>query len=103
MRRILPGGASDLHQAHRRKRLFAGPGLDERAVFLLAALCKEVALAVPLLMVFYEHFLRGDSAVRFGERLSRYMPTFLVSAFYIVVHLAVIGDVSSVGRPAACI
>ena len=68
-------------------------------VFLLAALCKEVALAVPLLMVFYEHFLRGDSAVRFGERLSRYMPTFLVSAFYIVVHLAVIGDVSSVGPP----
>ena len=67
-------------------------------VFLLAALCKEVALAVPLLMVFYEHFLRGDKA-RFGERLSRYLPSFLVSAFYIVVHLAVIGDLSSVGPP----
>ena len=68
-------------------------------VFLLAALCKEVALAVPLLMVFYEHFLRGDATARFGERLSRYLPSFLVSAFYIVVHLAVIGDFSSVGPP----
>jgi tetratricopeptide (TPR) repeat protein len=68
-------------------------------VFLLAALCKEVALAIPVLMVFYEHFLRGDTAARFGERLSRYMPTFLVSAFYIVVHFAVIGDLSTVGPP----
>ena len=68
-------------------------------VFLLAALCKEVALAVPLLMVFYEHFLRGDAGARWGERLSRYLPTFLVSAFYIVVHFAVIGDISGVGPP----
>jgi tetratricopeptide (TPR) repeat protein len=68
-------------------------------MFLLAALCKEVALAIPVLMVFFEHFMRGDEAPRFGKRLSRYMPTFLVSAFYIVVHLAVIGDISSVGPP----
>jgi tetratricopeptide (TPR) repeat protein len=68
-------------------------------VFLLAVLCKEVALAVPVLMVFYEHFLRIDTAARFGERLSRYLPSFLLSAFYIVVHLAVIGDVSGVGPP----
>jgi tetratricopeptide (TPR) repeat protein len=68
-------------------------------MFLLAALCKEVALAIPVLMVFFEHFMRGDEATRFGERLSRYMPTFLVSAFYIVVHLAVIGDISSIGPP----
>jgi tetratricopeptide (TPR) repeat protein len=66
-------------------------------MFLLAALCKEVALAIPVLMVFFEHFMRGDEAARFGKRLSRYLPTFLVSAFYIVVHLAVIGDISSVG------
>ncbi len=68
-------------------------------VFLLAALCKEVALAVPVLMVLYEHFLRGDTGVRFGERLSRYMPTFLLSAFYLVVHLAVIGDLTTIGPP----
>jgi tetratricopeptide (TPR) repeat protein len=68
-------------------------------VFLLAALSKEVALAVPVLMVFYEHFLRGDAEARWGERLSRYMPSFLLSAFYIVVHLAVIGDLSNVGPP----
>jgi tetratricopeptide (TPR) repeat protein len=68
-------------------------------MFLLAALCKEVALAIPVLMVFFEHFMRGDEAARFGKRLSRYLPTFLVSAFYIVVHLAVIGDISSVGPP----
>jgi tetratricopeptide (TPR) repeat protein len=67
-------------------------------MFLLAALCKEVALAIPVLMVFFEHFMRGDEA-RFGKRLSRYVPTFLLSAFYIVVHLAVIGDLSSVGPP----
>jgi len=69
-------------------------------VFLLAALCKEVALALPVLMVFYEHFMRGDTTTRFGERLSRYLPSFLLSAFYIAVHLAVIGDISSVGPPA---
>jgi tetratricopeptide (TPR) repeat protein len=67
-------------------------------VFLLAALSKEVALAVPVLMVIYEHFLRRDPA-RFGERLSRYLPTFMVAVFYIVVHLAVIGDLSSIGPP----
>ena len=66
-------------------------------MFLLAALCKEVALAIPALMVFFEHFMRGDDAARFGKRLSRYMPTFLVSAFYIVVHLVVVGDLSTVG------
>jgi Tfp pilus assembly protein PilF len=68
-------------------------------VFLLAALCKEVALAVPVLMVFYEYSLRGDAAARLGERLSRYLPSFLLSAFYIVVHFVVIGDLSSVGPP----
>ena len=68
-------------------------------VFLLAALCKEVALAAPLLMVFYEHFLRGDAATRFSQRLSRYLPSFLLAAFYVVVHLAVIGSVSGVGPP----
>jgi len=68
-------------------------------VFLLAALCKEVALVVPVLMVVYEHCLRGDAGVRFGRRLSRYFPTFMLAAFYVVVHLAVIGGVSSVGPP----
>ena len=68
-------------------------------MFLLAALCKEVALAVPLLMVFYEHFLRGDAETRFVQRLSRYLPSFLLAAFYVVVHLVVIGGVSSVGPP----
>ena len=68
-------------------------------VFLLAALCKEVALALPVLMVFYEHFMRGDTTTRFKERLSRYLPSFLLSAFYIAAHLAVIGDVSSIGPP----
>jgi len=68
-------------------------------LFLLAALSKEVALAAPLLMVFYEHFLRRDAATRFSQRLSRYLPSFLLAAFYVVVHLAVIGGISSVGPP----
>ena len=68
-------------------------------MFLLAALCKEVALAVPLLLVFYEHFLRGDAETRFFQRLSRYLPSFLLATFYVVVHLVVIGGVSSVGPP----
>jgi tetratricopeptide (TPR) repeat protein len=68
-------------------------------LFLLAALCKEVALAVPLLMVIYEHFLRRDAAAGFRRRWSRYLPSFLLAAFYVVVHLAVIGGVSAVGLP----
>jgi protein O-mannosyl-transferase len=68
-------------------------------VFLLAALSKEVALAAPLVMVFYEHFPRRDVATRFSQRLSRYLPSFLLAAFYVVVHLAVIGGISSVGPP----
>ena len=67
-------------------------------LFLLAALSKEVALAAPLLMVFYEHFLRGDKA-RWSERLSRYLPSFLLTAFYVVVHLAVIADFTAVASP----
>jgi tetratricopeptide (TPR) repeat protein len=66
-------------------------------VFLLATLCKEVAFVVPVLMVFYEHFMTGDESVRFRQRMSRYLPTFLLAAFSIVVHLAVIGDLSTVG------
>jgi len=68
-------------------------------MFLLAVLCKEVALAAPVLMVIYEHFLRADTTARFGERLSRYLPCFVLSGFYIVVHLAAIGHPSSVAPP----
>ena len=63
-------------------------------VFLLAALCKEVALVLPPLMVIYEHFLRDDAEAGFLQRLSRYLPSFVLAAFYVVVHLAVIGGVS---------
>ena len=67
--------------------------------FLLAALCKEVAVVVPVLMVLYEHFLRGDTDTRFFERLSRYLPSLLLAAFYVVVHLVVVGGVAGVGPP----
>jgi tetratricopeptide (TPR) repeat protein len=66
-------------------------------VLLLATLCKEVALVIPALMVFYEHFMRGNEGARLRERMSRYMPVCLLSAFSIVVHVAVMGDLSTVG------
>jgi tetratricopeptide (TPR) repeat protein len=65
--------------------------------FLLAALSKEVALAIPVLMILYEHFVRGDRETGFAQRVGRYLPTLLMSAFYVVIHLAVIGDLSTVG------
>jgi len=69
-------------------------------MFLFAALCKEVGLVAPLLAVFYEHFLRPDSAASIKERLARYSPMLILTALYLAIRLAVGGGIEkvSVGR-----
>lgn len=65
-------------------------------MFLLAAFCKEVALAAPLLAVFYEHLLRPGRAASSKERLGRYAPMLLLTALYLAIRLAVVGGIERV-------
>jgi len=75
-------------------------------MFLLAALCKEVALVLPFLAAFYEHCVRdrsGDAPRRLYDRVSlhlkraaRYAPMFLALALYFVFRLTVVGGVGEV-------
>jgi len=87
--------------------------------FLLAALCKEVALVLPCLVVFYEHFLRPLGAPFVGateragtrpapslpseghppshlKRATRYAPMFLALAVYFGFRIEVVGGLGMV-------
>jgi tetratricopeptide (TPR) repeat protein len=59
-------------------------------LFLLAALAKEVALVLPVLVVFYEHFLRpSDDRVDAKERVGRYVPMLMLATLYLAARIAV--------------
>lgn len=58
-------------------------------MFLLAALCKEVALVLPALLVFYEHCLRPNDLASPKERFGRYAPMLILAALYLTVRIAV--------------
>jgi tetratricopeptide (TPR) repeat protein len=59
-------------------------------MFLLAVLSKEAALALPVLVVFYEHFLRPGNLARLKERLERYTPMLLLVVLYLAFRLGVV-------------
>jgi tetratricopeptide (TPR) repeat protein len=60
-------------------------------MFLLAVLSKEVALVLPALVVFYEHFLRPNNSARLKERFGRYFPMLLLVVLYLVFRIGVVG------------
>ena len=62
-------------------------------LFFLAVLTKEVALLLAPLLVLYEHSLRRDPGGMWRERFSRYAPTLLCSALYLLIRSLVVGGV----------
>jgi tetratricopeptide (TPR) repeat protein len=66
------------------------------AIFMLAVLSKEVALVLPLLLIFYDAFLRAGSRARPKRYLGNYLPFVLFVALYIVLRLAIFGSITKV-------
>jgi tetratricopeptide (TPR) repeat protein len=64
--------------------------------FLLAALCKEVALVLPLLAAFYEHSLQTHNQIPWWKHAFRYAPMFLALALYFTFRLTVVGGLGQV-------
>jgi Flp pilus assembly protein TadD len=64
------------------------------AVFLLAAFSKEIALALPLLLIFYEHFLRPGEPRTWWMRIERYVPMLLATLLYLAARFAALGRFS---------
>ncbi len=64
------------------------------ALLFLAALAKEVALALPLLLIFYEHGLRLNDRSTTVEKLRRYFPTLVFAAVYFALRHKVLGGVA---------
>jgi tetratricopeptide (TPR) repeat protein len=65
-------------------------------LFALAVLSKEVALALPVLLIFYEHFLRPGAPVPWPVRLKRYAPLLLFAGSYLALRVAIL---HGIGRP----
>ncbi|MBZ5516770.1 MAG: tetratricopeptide repeat protein [Acidobacteriia bacterium] len=64
------------------------------ALFLLAVLSKEVALVLPLLLIFYDAFVRSGSTPRPRLSPGRYLPFALAVAFYLALRLVVFGSIT---------
>lgn len=68
------------------------------SLFALAVLSKEVALALPILLIFYEHFLRPGPPLPLRTRFERYVPLLVFAGGYLVLRFAMI---HGIGRPVA--
>jgi 4-amino-4-deoxy-L-arabinose transferase-like glycosyltransferase len=62
--------------------LMKGTYLLSIASFFLAALCKEIALTLPLILVVYDYASRRDE-VAFPSFLKKYVPYFVVAGGYL--------------------
>jgi tetratricopeptide (TPR) repeat protein len=65
-------------------------------LFALAVLSKEVALALPVLLIFYEHFLRPSAPLPWLVRLKRYAPLLLFAGSYVALRVVIL---HGIGRP----
>jgi protein O-mannosyl-transferase len=67
------------------------------ASFALALLSKEQAMTLPVLVMIFEHFYRGDRATTTQkETFRRYAPLWVVMALYLAARATVIGGFASV-------
>jgi Tfp pilus assembly protein PilF len=62
--------------------------------FTLAVLSKEVALVLPLLLVFHDVVMRADKPPRLKTSLGKWTPFFLVVALYLGLRLQIFGSVT---------
>ncbi len=58
--------------------------------FLLAALSKEPALTLPLVLIVYDHVIRKQKIVT-GRAVKTYVPYFLIAGMYFVMRLNALG------------
>jgi tetratricopeptide (TPR) repeat protein len=69
--------------------------------FFLAACCKETALTLPLILVFYDYAFQKKSIVSHtAKSLKRYVPFFLVVTAYLLVRVHFLGSFApSISHP----
>jgi Tfp pilus assembly protein PilF len=88
----LSPGPGETKAARQIGRRFAVAG-----VFILALLSKEQAVTLPALVTVYEHCFRDDRNVTsLGEKVSRYLPLWLLAALYASVRLFSLGGMAAV-------
>jgi tetratricopeptide (TPR) repeat protein len=80
------------------------PSLDRNyllslALFFLATLCKETALAFPLVLIAYDHAMREDRPGPL-RRIAGYLPFFAVAAAYFLLRFHALGSLAPVKRHA---
>ncbi len=56
-------------------------------LFFLAAISKETALTLPILLFIYDYAFRKDSIKTFNDYLKRYLPFAIVSVAYILIRI----------------
>jgi protein O-mannosyl-transferase len=79
----------DVGDAH-RKRWWTWPALC--AVFSLALLCKEPAIAFPGIVLVYEHLVRADRReTNWKQKAARYAPLFVLVAIYLSLRMWFMG------------
>jgi Tfp pilus assembly protein PilF len=65
--------------------------------FALALLSKETAMTLPVLVMLFEHFYRGDrSTTTLQEKFSRYSALWIVAALYLTARAAIMGGIAAV-------
>jgi tetratricopeptide (TPR) repeat protein len=65
--------------------------------FTLALLAKELAVTLPFLAAFYEHFLRDDRAqTTLTQKVSRYLSLWLVDIAYLLFRIRIFGGLAPV-------
>lgn len=63
--------------------------------FFLALLCKEMALTLPLILIYYEHVYRSPGGVLGSvAKMKKYAPYFAVIGLYLILRVSVIGTFS---------
>ncbi len=67
--------------------------------FFLAALCKEPALMLPLVLIAHDHLLRQDRG-RFRVPMTRYLPYGAVAALYLALRVHALGGLAPANRHA---
>jgi len=77
------------HPLDPQGRLPRGRAWAAAALFLMAVLAKELALGLPVLFAFFEHFCRSDVRAGSVERLARYAPTLLLAGAYLVLRVTI--------------
>jgi tetratricopeptide (TPR) repeat protein len=66
-------------------------------VYALALLSKEQAITLPALLMAYEHFFREDrDATSTREKISRYLPLWILAGIYILIRLTYLGGMAAV-------